>query len=63
MKFSNYNQSENKISFKAYSKIVNLVCKLKSKSIIRKIRKLYNIPKSTPITYSATLNYEFNIGE
>lgn len=63
MKFSNYKQNENKISFNAHSPLLEWVYRLKAKTIIRKIRKQYKIPKTIPITYTVVVNYNFNIGE
>ena len=63
MKFSNNKQSENKISFNAHSPLIEWFYRLKAKFIIRKIRKQYKIPKTTPITYTVVVNYDFNIGD
>ena len=63
MKFSHYKQSENKISFNAHSQLLEWFYRLKAKFIIRKIRKLHKIPKTTPITYTVVVNYNFNVGE
>lgn len=63
MKFSHYKQSKNKLSFNAHSQLLEWCYRLKAKFIIRKIRKKYKIPKTTSITYTIIVNYDFNIGE
>ena len=63
MKIKNYNQTKNKISFNAHSPLIDWFYCLKANLIIKKIRKQYNIPKTTKISYTVIVNYEFNIGE
>ena len=63
MKFKNFRQVDNKTYMNAESPFINFIYGLQAKHIIKKMRKQFNIPKSTRIIYKVAVSFEFNAEE
>ena len=63
MKIDNFKQNEHQTTFNAHFPLLECFCHAKAKFIARKMRKKYNIPKTTKITYTVKVEFAFNLGE
>lgn len=61
MKYSNYEINEYGYSVKGYSKILEFILKLYCNKIVKRFKKMHNLPKETKVNARSEINFTIDL--